>query len=39
VSALAPQEQKQLHKRENNLHESKMVPTTNSIRTEGQVGC
>jgi len=34
----APQERKELHKSENNSHESEMLPTTNSILIEKQ-GC
>jgi len=35
----APHEQKQLHESEYNSHESEMVPTTDSILTQKQVGC
>ena len=34
-----PYERKQLHESEYNSHESEMVPTTNSILTQRQVGC
>jgi len=34
-----PHERKQLHKSKYNSRESEMVPTTNSILTQRQVGC
>jgi len=35
----AAHERKQFHENENNSHESEMVPTTNAILTQREVGC
>jgi len=39
VPVPAPHERKQLQESENNSHESEVVPTTNAILTQRQVGC
>jgi len=39
TTVLVTLERKYLHESENNWHEIEMVPTTNSILTQRQVGC